>query len=480
MQIRAQLGRFLGGLLAANSGDIRLCGMNTPSTGHQRAVRIGTVEEDLQHYKNDLVRRKISKETSRKWLSAVGLFVSAKGIQSSVEIRSGDISEHLADQMRDRNWSAKTHDNHLDGLRDFCAFLVERNRLEVNAAERVRRANREKTTYGLDKTGMRAYTLAEQRAIVDVARVQCSPRRLRGEHLANRDWCYIFFGLSGLRWLEVSKVPWSDCYVDEKPYKIVCSAKWTKSKRWSEIPLNDEAAAVLRAQREHSGGHRSGLVWPKMPNRHTLDADMARASVEKIDGRGRSAAFHSFRKGLNSLARHLKLDPEIRRQLLRHTRLELTLGTYSDVVEEEMRDGVDRLPALGKSLEEISTPIPHFVPDEEMDLTKCGHVSDDLGDASGEFQSPNRTARQARVLPSTRACVTRSSLQGSGLRAVRPSQAGQPMPREEARGYPLNGAGGIRTPVPEQSRRRVYACVPSINLGVTDRDGQRAVTPSRR
>jgi len=41
-----------------------------------------------------------------------------------------------------------------------------------------------------------------------------------------------------------------------------------------------------------------------------------------------------------------------------------------------------------------------------------------------------------------------------------------------------NGAGGIRTPVPDHPRCRLYVCVPSFNLGVRVQDGHRLRTPS--
>jgi len=40
-----------------------------------------------------------------------------------------------------------------------------------------------------------------------------------------------------------------------------------------------------------------------------------------------------------------------------------------------------------------------------------------------------------------------------------------------------SGAGEIRTPVPIQSASRVYACSPSIDLGLMDCGGQHSISP---
>lgn len=374
-----------------------------------------TLKDDIAAYRHDLVRRAISPMEARKSVAIVEQLWEKTEARRVEDLTLATVLDFLTARCADRKWSSKTHDNELQRLRDFGKFLVERGRAEENPFAKIRKVRREKTTYGGDHTGSRAFALDEELAIVRAAEAACDALRIAGQPCNNRDLCYRLFGLTGLRHLEMKKLPWSDVHIDAAPFRIVCSAKWTKSKRWAEIPLNAEAVQILKFQRQFTRGQER--VWASVPALNTLNLDMKNAEVAKVDGRGRHAGFHSFRKGLNTKARMLKADPEVRRNLLRHTKLELTLGTYSDVMREDMEGVVAGLPRLGKPEDDgddFSTNGPQRGKKPKNDLTKRGHLADSVAGQTRATlaQSGPRTGPWAS--PLTRVCPNSPSPSGPG------------------------------------------------------------------
>lgn len=374
----------------------RICGTLEPMA-RQTAPTEGAVrtslKDDIAAYRHDLVRRGFSSIEAQKSVSIVELMAEKTEARTARGLELAAIMDFLTIRSTERGWGPKTHDNNLQRLRDFGTFLVERGRLHENLFLKIRKVRREKTVYGGDNTGSRAFTLEEQRAVIRVAE-DAVDYLLRNNRACNyRDRCYRLFGLTGLRHLEMKKLPWCDVYIDEAPFHIKCSAKWTKSKRWDEIPLNREAVQILRDQRKVTGGHP--LVWESVPSLETLNADMREAGVAKVDARGRHAGYHSFRKGLNTQTRLNKTDPDIRRKLLRHEDLSLTMGTYSDVVRAEMERAVECLQRLGEPEDvetELSTSRPRPPPKSRNDLTDRGQPSDS---GRGTSASTTRTTRTA-------------------------------------------------------------------------------------
>lgn len=350
--------------------------------------------DDIAAYRHDLTRRGISPVEARLAVAFVELMREKLEIRSARGIRVDHVLEFLSDRTTKKSWSPKTHDNYLSRLRDFGSFLVERGRLRENPFTAIRPANREKTEYGGENTGSRAFGIDEERAVVAAAEEWCEHRRASGRGCNNRDWCYILFGCTGLRRLEMVKLPWSDVCIDQAPFKIVCSAKWTKSKRWKDIPLCPEAVEILRKQRACTHGLKR--VWASVPSLNVLNRDMERAGVAKLDARGRAAGFHSFRKALNTKARLLKADPEVRRNLLRHEKLELTLGSYSDIAWSDMEKTVAALPRMGDVAHELSTIFPQSAKRGPENLTERGEADDHR---PGVFASTTRTIRTAGKPP---------------------------------------------------------------------------------
>lgn len=422
----------------------KLPGVHRPTPDRLREQAGASIRDDLAAYRHDLVRRELSADTVRKRVAIVEAFADAMEVRTLGQVTAAAATDFLSGQKLRRRWSAKTHDNHLDSLRDFGAFLESRHAGWTSPLRAIRRARRNRVVYGGDLSGSRAFTEAEQLAIIAVAEKVCSRKRRLGKRTNNRDWCYLVFADTGLRRKEMKSLPWAAVHIDARPFRIVCQRSWTKSRRDQVVPLTDQARDVLMLQRACTGERE--LVWEFVPHWHTLLEDMEKAGVPHRDSRGRRAGFHSFRKGLNRRLRLGNVDPETRMRWMRHSNPALTLGTYGDVLPADLAAAVQKLvnlgnpgAATGPELHELSTSLGATGPPTAFDLTKLGPRAEDRAGATG---IPNPT------LGSIDDCSLRPGLRNRSPEMQSPS--GQPRRGDRAPQFRTGGitheTSGVRIP----------------------------------
>lgn len=338
--------------------------------------RARPLKEDIAAYGHDLARRQLSRDTQRKRRAIVDLLIEKTEAKTIEHIDQPAVMDFLSARCRESEWGAKTHDNHVDSLKDFGRFLKGRYPTWPDCFAGIVKAQRVKPLYGGADTGVRAYTPAESAAIVAAAAKICTRNRARGKRACNRDWCYELFHETGLRHEEMCRLPWSVVFDDDAHPHIKCEASWTKSRRYEELPLTPRACEILRMQREHTGN--GAVVFPTVPSWNMLNRDMARADVAKVDRRGRAAAFHSFRKELNTEAGKAGLPIDARMRLMRHTDPRLTLGTYSDLQRSDLAALLAKHLGAGAQAAN-SGQEPHGKKYDAKDLTSWGHPAEHQG-----------------------------------------------------------------------------------------------------
>jgi integrase len=127
------------------------------------------------------------------------------------------------------------------------------------------------------------FTFAQFEALLDATK----PRSLQ------RYTLYGLMGLSGIRPSEARRLRWCD-FDRERGYLAV----WSKTQRHNDLCLNDDALDILAAWREARGPVKPtdpvfGLCWTDLA--HQFDADLVAASIDKLDGQGRSRSPYSLR-----------------------------------------------------------------------------------------------------------------------------------------------------------------------------------------
>ncbi len=320
-----------------------------------------------------------------------------------------------------RTNSPKTLNDYLDAMRCLLEWLRRAAQLLENPLALVDKAE----TRGRQSMVRRAFKDAEMRRLLEVA----GPRRT----------LYIAAVHTGLRWGELRALTWADIELGAYRPFIRARAATTKNRRDAVIWLAAELADQLRAFRP-GDADPSNRVFSTMPSHHTYARDLKRAGIDRVDSSGRRVDFHAFRHTFATNLHRGGVSQRVAMELMRHSDPRLTAKTYTDASALPTADAVDRLPT--------------FLCDAQIDaqgMFAGGHEAARRGtdeESSGRDEVPTKEE------------VRRNAAQPDTMR----------------RNGQKNGAGGIRTPVPEQSADRLYACSRSFNLDFIPRERQHGMS----
>ena len=141
---------------------------------------------------------------------------------------------------------------------------------------------------------------------------------------------------TGLRRGELRELVWAD--VDQDAATLTVRATVAKAKRRQELPIRQDVLDGLQAHRERieAGGFPVGgrdRVFPGrlFPTHGTFKADLKAAKLVGEDDQGRIVDFHSFRVTFITRLSQAGVHPRTAQALARHSKLELTMKTYTDV-----------------------------------------------------------------------------------------------------------------------------------------------------
>jgi integrase len=255
--------------------------------------------------------------------------------------------------------SARSINKRLAAIRQFGRWLVRvrrhthdpfaglQGRNEATDRRRVRRAL-------TDEEVERLLLVARERAVGRAQR-RLSPAfearlRLVGE---TRAYLYAFALGTGLRKGELRGITWAD--VDEERRTLTVRASIAKARKQTELPLRSDLAAALGAHRARVAAAGLGVgpgdrlfPGPLFPTHGTVNADFKAAGLDGEDDQGRICDFHSLRVTMISRLSAAGVHPRTAQALARHSKIELTMRTYTDL----------RLLDLRAAVESVSNPPP--------------------------------------------------------------------------------------------------------------------------
>ena len=186
--------------------------------------------------------------------------------------------------------------------------------------------------------GARAFSVDEVKALIEAAQHMERTSGRAGKYGPNRSTLYLFLAHTGLRYGEATRLEWKVIDLANRRLRV----RDDKAGRGDHIPIHDE---VCEALAELRAANPADIRVFRKVSHHTLTADMERAKVpRRVDGQG--GQWHCFRK--MSVTERLRrgADPDHVRRLARHQNLSLTMGTYNQLADEELRGAVEKIPRL--------------------------------------------------------------------------------------------------------------------------------------
>lgn len=301
-------------------------GLIAPRSVREASAR--SLSEHLDDLLADLAARGRSDGYIRKIRSRIGTLIEACGWN-----RVADVTPDSFITWRSAaDLSPRTLNHYLDAAQVLMGWLVSTNRIPENPLRGVQKVQ----TRGRETFERRAFTDGEVERLLSV----CGDR-----------WpVYLVAVQTGLRLNELRSLRWGDVALrgeDAAPF-IALRAMTTKNRRADVIPLSDDAASALRHLAEDDPKDQSAPVFAGgMPSHHTVNADLERAGIEKVDELGRRVDFHALRKTFITNLQRAGVERRVAMALARHSDSRMTDSVYTDVQALPLAAALDRLPRLG-------------------------------------------------------------------------------------------------------------------------------------
>jgi len=306
---------------------------------HQHAIRSGLAPSDeqveaagkplvqyIEAYTDSMRARQLKHETIRK----IGPMLR-RLCHDCGWLRIADLSASNYESWRSSvDLSAKSKNHHLHTASAFVNWLITIGVCERNPFKGVRPARVE----GNERRPRRALTLDEINRLID--HCPCPNRRM----------IYQLAFATAARESEMRGFRWSDVDLNQQNPTITFrkgNSKTTKPER-NPIPrwLADELHAF-----QPNGAKPDEPVFKKWLGRHTLDRDLERAGIFKLNTHGESACLYSLRHAFNQIMQEADIPFRHAQRFMRHKDPKHTANTYLDSDGLDLRASIDKMSAIG-------------------------------------------------------------------------------------------------------------------------------------
>src|SRR5205823_2557972 len=231
--------------------------------------------------------------------------------------------------------SAKTLNDYLAAVGAFFSWLERAEQVERNPLKNVGKVE----ARGNERRKRRAFTMDELGRVIGESDIY---------RLALLTAYY-----TGLRRNELKQVEWGDIQQGAEGIFIVVRASTTKNhKSQRQYMPGWFFVELLKSKPQHAAGNMRVFGPGTIPSMWKFKQVLARAGVSYKDDQGRQADFHALRRSLNTHLAQRAVDPQTRKEMMRHSELRLTLDVYTDKGMLPMAEAVEKLPVFLKQLED--------------------------------------------------------------------------------------------------------------------------------
>jgi len=150
---------------------------------------------------------------------------------------------------------------------------------------------------------------------------------------------------TGLRRAELEQLQWADIKTDNDGTYIVPRSSTTKNHQAQRLYLQSWFGAELMKRRPaEANGNARVFLNGGIPSMFVFQGLLKKAGINYKDTQGRQADFHALRKSLNTHLAQNSVDPHIRKEIMRHSELRLTLDVYTDKGMLPVAAAIEKLP----------------------------------------------------------------------------------------------------------------------------------------
>ena len=344
--------------------------------------RIDHVRKPLTEHVGDYETYLIAKQTSQshrqQTLRRLGQCLTACSFSFLPDIVPTPVERYLT-LLIERGCGLRTRNSHFSSICAFTHWCVKTGRLaddplaiigRANEAEDVRRKRRAATEVELGNL----LFVAELRPLAERGRntrrreqltldtIQAAASKARDrlrlkpaeitklERLGHeRRLIYMTLVLTGLRRGELEGLTWRSLDLDRAAPTLTVEAKTAKGGKTDVLPVKANLAKELRAWRETCGTPNPMSRVFRVPKAliHIFKRDLRAADIPFMDDSGRQLDVHALRHTTGTYLAKAGIAPRTAQALMRHSKIDLTMQTYTDPRLLDLSAAVNALPDLG-------------------------------------------------------------------------------------------------------------------------------------
>ncbi|SRR6266487_3320659 len=231
--------------------------------------------------------------------------------------------------------AAKTLNDYLAAVCGFFSWLEKAERVEQSPLKHVGKVE----VRGNERRKRRAFTVDE------LARVIGEFGRYRVALLT----AYY----TGLRRNELKHVEWGDIHQTAEGIFVVARASTTKNHKSQRLYMPAAFfAELVKSKPQDAAGNTRVFAQAMIPSMWKFKQLLKVAGVRYKDDQGCQADFHALRRSLNTHLAQAEVDPQTRKEMMRHSELRLTLDVYTDKGMLPVAAAVEKLPMFPLQLKD--------------------------------------------------------------------------------------------------------------------------------
>jgi integrase len=267
--------------------------------------------------------------------------VAGCGFKFISDLSPSRVLGFLAD-LRSQGIAAQTSNHYLRAIKQFARWLVLDRRHNDNVLAHLSTMNVEADRRRI----RRPLTPAEFERLIGSALSGPVLRKMGGR---DRAMLYIVAAYTGYRVSEICSVTPRSFDLETDPPTLKVQAGYSKRRRWDVVPLRSDFAKGFKEWFASKGQlDPDSPLFPMAKNTTAflIRSDLERVGIPYVDANGQYADFHALRKTfITNLARS-GVFPKAAQTLARHSSMELTMNTYTQLGLQELAGDVEALPPV--------------------------------------------------------------------------------------------------------------------------------------
>ena len=304
-----------------------------------------SISEHLAGYKTHLEAKNNTAIHVKVQISRVQKLIDATSVKTIDDLDGGKIINTLASwrSKKKKSISVGSSNHYLVAIKGFTRWLWQEKRTTEDTFCNLKKLNSQTDR----RRVRRAMTEEEVKKLLWVT--QESRKTYRGLlwklNPTDRVLLYSIAIYTGLRSIEIASLKVSSFDLETKT--VIVQASNTKNRKKASLPIHPTLLALLKPAIEKlpsSGSLLFGVLDPTQGIQGKVFArDLKRAGIAILDDQGRVLDFHSLRYTFITSLAKAGVHPGKAQRLARHSDINLTMGVYTQLDVDDLRDAVESI-----------------------------------------------------------------------------------------------------------------------------------------